>query len=154
MKPVVVSFLVIFLCACAAQYIPSADVDTARMAEIESTCLVSTPRADQTEKTYAVSPEMTSLVAQRLKYHGIQVRIFQPVDGIILDLSDCETITTYSIISAWDIVSYVAGGSIAITDRTGEVISSVDYKESEVSFTKLGGNEAKMDALVDAVLGL
>ena len=48
----------------------------------------------------------------------------------------------------------MAGGSIAITDRTGEVISSVDYKESEVSFTKLGGNEAKMDALVDAVLGL
>ena len=123
------------------------------MGKIQSTCLVSTPRADQTEKTSAVSPEMTSLIAQRLKYHGLKVRIFQPVDGIILDLSSCETITTYSVVAAWDIVSYVAGGSIAITDKTGEVISSVDYKESEVSLTKLGGNKAKMDALVDAVLG-
>jgi len=153
MRLVLIFPLVIFVTACASQYIPSGEVDAQRMASIKSTCLVTTSRADQTEKTTAVTPEMTSLVAQRLRYHGLKVRIFQPVDGITLDLSDCETITTYSVKASWDIVSYVAGGSISIANQTGEVISSVDYKESEVSLTKLGGNKAKMDALVDAVLG-
>ena len=123
------------------------------MIETKSAFAVTTSWADQTDDTIAVKPMTESIVAKRMKYHGLKVRIFQPVDGITLDLSDCETITTCSVQASWDIVSYVAGGSISIANQTGEEISSVDYKESEVSLTKLGGNKAKMDALVDAVLG-
>jgi hypothetical protein len=67
------------------------------MIATKSACAVTTSWADQTENTIAVKSEMKSIVAKRMRYHGLEVRIFQPVDGIKLDLSDCETIINYSV---------------------------------------------------------
>jgi hypothetical protein len=102
------------------------------------------------ENPKVVVGDFLDVVKNRIEYHGINTEIYEKEIP-----EDCEYTMIYTALKTWDMSTYMHHAELRL-EKNGNKVGYAEYHlkgKGGLSFNKWKGTKAKMDPVVDELLG-